>query len=113
MSSKKNALASASICVALGASAFLCARAYSSSSSSNKSSSSTGGGRRSSGALPAAGSRGRVPETGRSQDDASPKKEAAPTSTKQPCGGCDCGLMEPGPLEGTMHAYERHIIICR
>lgn len=37
--------------------------------------------------------------------------------SKQPCEGCDCGLNggaePPGPLEGTMHAYERHIIICR
>lgn len=35
------------------------------------------------------------------------------TSTSGPCEGCDCGMMAPGPLEGTMHAYERHIIICR
>lgn len=37
--------------------------------------------------------------------------------SKQPCEGCDCGLNgaaePPGPLEGTMHAYESHIIICR
>ncbi|CAM9850965.1 unnamed protein product, partial [Laminaria digitata] len=40
---------------------------------------------------------------------------AAPESelqSKSPCEGCDCGMMEPGPLEGTMHAYERHVIIC-
>lgn len=103
-SSKPNALAGASICVALGASAFLCARAYSSSSS-----------KRSREVLPAAGSRDRVPGTGKSQEGAGPEKAAAtPTAApKQPCGGCDCGLMEPGPLEGSMHAYERHIIICR
>eukprot|EP00752_Nemacystus_decipiens_P010403 g9270.t1 len=104
MSSKHNAIAGASLCVALGASAFLCARAYSSS-------------RRSCEALPAAGSKDGVRETSKSEDGASRESEAAaatPTAapTKKPCGGCDCGLMEPGPLEGTMHAYERHIIIC-
>eukprot|EP00903_Cladosiphon_okamuranus_P008464 g8132.t1 len=114
MSFRHNALASAGICVALGASAFLCARAYSSSRSSSSSSKSSS--RRSFGALPAAGSRDRVPEAEMSKNDANPKNEGATpppaTTTKQPCGGCDCGLMEPGPLEGSMHAYERHIIIC-
>lgn len=111
MSSRHNAIASASICVALGAGAFLCARAFSTSNGSTSSISST---RRSHKALSAAGSKDGVPETSRSQDDASRGKDAAtPAPTKQPCGGCDCGLMEPGPLEGTMHAYERHIIICR
>lgn len=43
----------------------------------------------------------------------SPRKTQAASEEKQPCGGCDCGLMEPGPIEGTMHAYERHVIICR
>lgn len=43
----------------------------------------------------------------------SPRKTEAASEEKQPCGGCDCGLMEPGPIEGTMHAYERHVIICR
>lgn len=42
-----------------------------------------------------------------------PRKTEAASEEKQPCGGCDCGLMEPGPIEGTMHAYERHVIICR
>lgn len=40
---------------------------------------------------------------------------------KEPCEGCDCGLGSagggdmgpPGPVEGTMHTYERHVIICR
>lgn len=41
----------------------------------------------------------------------SPPTDAPP---KTPCDGCDCGLGEaPGPLEGTMNAYERHVIICR
>lgn len=118
MSSKHNAIAGASLCVALGAGALLAARAFSTSSTSSTSTS-----KRSRDALPAAGSRDRVPETSKNQGDATGKPEttasipaspsATATTTKQPCGGCDCGLMEPGPLEGTMHAYERHIIICR
>ena len=42
-----------------------------------------------------------------------PKAGAISDESKQACEGCDCGLMEPGPIEGTMHAYERHVIICR
>ncbi|CAM9191113.1 unnamed protein product [Choristocarpus tenellus] len=28
------------------------------------------------------------------------------------CEGCDCNDDQPGPLEGTMKPYERHVIIC-
>lgn len=45
------------------------------------------------------------------------KQEDGASTNKQPCDGCDCGLNggsePPGPLEGTMHTYERHVIICR
>lgn len=119
MSSRRNALAGASI-VALGAGAVLCARAYSKSSSRSSSRSTNGTGTTSREAL----------STARSKTAETPPAEASgkingivgaegaadtcpPPAPKQPCGGCDCGLMEPGPLEGTMHAYERHIIICR
>ena len=117
MSSRHNAITSASLCVALGAGAFLCARAYSKSISS-----SNGSGLRTRESLAVAASKNGVPESESTREtrpagDVNSEKEPATTTAAdapaKPCGGCDCGLMEPGPIEGTMHAYERHIIICR
>lgn len=101
------ALAGAGI-VALGAGAFLCARAYSS---------------RSRAAAEAAANAMMVEDAQVVADKAAQNGNVSRTggataadngvTEKSPCEGCDCGLMEPGPLEGTMHAYERHVIICR
>lgn len=104
-SRNNKALAGAGI-VALGAGAFLCARVYSRARVADSSKKS----------LP---SSVRVADTvlgvALPRETQAPAKtlEAQTTSTSGPCGGCDCGMMEPGPLEGTMHAYERHVIICR
>ena len=102
MTSRHNsrALAGAGI-VALGAGAYLCARAYSSRSRSALAKAD---------AARAITSRG-----GLTLKDIREKKSvvAENEKAKSPCEGCDCGMMEPGPLEGTMHAYERHVIICR
>lgn len=109
--SSRQTLAGASL-LALGAGALLCARAYGSGSTTT--------GSRSRGSLSAAGSEDSASSSpGRKTAEAKEPSEKAqtagdgPAAPKQPCGGCDCGLMEPGPIEGTMHAYERHIIICR
>lgn len=104
-SRNNKALAGAGI-VALGAGAFLCARAYSRARVADSSkkplpSSVRVGEAVVSAALP------------RETQARAKTPEAQTTSTSGPCEGCDCGMMEPGPLEGTMHAYERHVIICR
>ena len=96
------ALAGAGI-VALGAGAYLCARAYRSRSRS---------------ALARADAARSITVGGGLtlkdiRENAEVPKSAAVPESKSPCEGCDCGMMEPGPLEGTMHAYERHVIICR
>ncbi|CAM9687696.1 unnamed protein product [Ectocarpus sp. 4 AP-2014] len=108
--SSRQTLAGASL-VALGAGALLCARAYGSGSTTT--------GSRSRGSSSLAGSEVSVSSSpGRKTAEVEEMSENTQTegdgqaAPKQPCGGCDCGLMEPGPIEGTMHAYERHIIIC-
>lgn len=113
MSTRHNALTGASI-VALGAGAFLCARAYSNSCSKSSTSATGTTSTTSLEALSAARSATKGPAESSEKKNSIGAQRAAETSPpKKPCGGCDCGLMEPGPLEGTMHAYERHIIICR
>lgn len=101
------ALVGASI-AALGAGAFLCARAYTSKarapSLATRAASSSNGSSTPKNAS-AAGTNGSTAKPALQTEDSDSKKEA--------CEGCDCGLMEPGPLEGTMHAYDKHVIICR
>lgn len=96
MTSRHNsrALAGAGI-VALGAGAYLCARAFNNRSR-----------------VAAVSTAQAIAVEGTSQARANGVAEKE-TAAKSPCEGCDCGMMEPGPLEGTMHAYERHVLICR
>ena len=96
------ALAGAGI-VALGAGAYLCARAYSSRSRSALARADAARSMTVGGALTLKEIR----------ENKEVLKSAEVPESKSPCEGCDCGMMEPGPLEGTMHAYERHVIICR
>lgn len=127
LGASRNTLAGVSL-VALGAGAFLYARAYSSSSNSHSSNQSRGTSSpaKSNGSRSISTSKDVGSETSAKQEaqqqtrapaaagpEAQPPAGSAAGGPKQPCGGCDCGLMEPGPLEGTMHAYERHVIICR
>lgn len=99
-SQRPKTLASAGL-VALGAGAILCARAYRARLTANASRA----------LLATEQERGAI-ENEISKTAASGGKGGVPPKT--PCEGCDCGLGEaPGPLEGTMNAYERHVIICR
>lgn len=103
-SRRHHALTGAGI-IALGAGTVLCIRAYKARMSSTASKSlqlepNVGG--------------SAVPQPTRSQDTEEVANSTVGTQAKTPCEGCDCGLgEEPGPLEGTMNAYERHVIICR
>lgn len=102
-SHRQHALAGAGL-FALGAGAILCVRMYSARISSLAKKTLRSDGEASS--LSVNG-----PQSLGDREVVSPSTEAPP---KTPCDGCDCGLGEaPGPLEGSMNAYERHVIICR
>lgn len=101
---RRNALAGAGL-VALGAGALLCARAY-----RTRMSAATKESPRSESKNGSLAPRTTTP----SKDAKGGAADADQEGRKTPCDGCDCGLGEaPGPLEGTMGAYERHVIICR